>query len=73
MSEPPLAAHSITLSEQINQNFFMHKGYEVFANLKSHDAVSLFDSYFLPQKTIASSITHQPCQISFIGKFLKLG
>lgn len=61
----------ITLTQQINHAFFSQKGYDPFANLKSHDGDAIFDSYLHQHKNIASGITHLNCQISFISKFAK--
>ncbi|MEY4719997.1 MAG: hypothetical protein RL563_2615 [Pseudomonadota bacterium] len=57
------------LSQQINQTYLNYKGYDAFNNLHSHDAHSLFDSYLHFNKDIASSLTSQNVQISFISKF----
>lgn len=61
----------MTLSEQIHQVFFSPKGYDPFTNLKSHDGDAFYDSYLRQHKNIASGITNQNCQISFVSKFAK--
>jgi hypothetical protein len=57
------------LSQQIHHSFFSAKGYDPFGNLKSHDGYAMHDSYFQYNKHIASAITHQNCQITFVSKF----
>ncbi len=59
----------ITLHQQINHAFLSPKGYEGFANIKSHDGHGVYDSYVTPNKSIASGITHMNFQVSFISKF----
>jgi len=62
---------NMMLSQQIQQAYLAPKGYDAFSNLHSHDARSLYDSYLHPNKNIASCLTHQNIQISFIAKFSK--
>lgn len=62
---------SITLSQQINHAFLSLKGYDGFANIQSHDGNAFYDSYVHHNKTIASGITQQNVQITFIGKYSK--
>ena len=64
-------ANPMMLSQQLNQTYFSYKGYDPFNNLHSHDAHSLFDSYLHLNKNIASCLTHQNIQISFISKFMR--
>lgn len=61
----------IKLSEQLPHVFLYSKGYEAIANIASHDATNLYSSYLTYQKNIASSITQQQTQITFIQKFIK--
>jgi hypothetical protein len=63
--------NQMTLSQQLSHAFFSSKGYDPFANLKSHDGEAIFDSYLRQHKNIASGITHLNCQVSFISKYTK--
>lgn len=63
--------NTITLSQQINHAFLSLKGYDGFANIHSHDGNAFYDSYVQPNKIIASGITHQNVQVTFIGKYSK--
>lgn len=71
MKIPLNTQNHVTLSQQINHSFFVTKGCDSFENLHSHDCYSIYDSYLSQHKSIASSITHQNCSVSFVSKFTK--
>ncbi|PPD33821.1 MAG: hypothetical protein CTY19_06580 [Methylomonas sp.] len=63
--------NQLTLSQQLHHAFFSPKGYDPFENLKSHDGDAIYESYLRCNKAIASGITLQNSQISFVSKFNK--
>lgn len=66
-----LIKHHMTLSQQINHVFLAPKGYDGYGNIQSHDGRGIYDSYIRHSKGIASGITQQNFQVSFISKFDK--
>ncbi|MGZ0078829.1 hypothetical protein [Methylomonas sp. YC3] len=64
--------NQLTLSQQLCHSFFSQKGYDPFINFHSHDGCAMYDSYLRHQRSFASGITGQNCQISFVSKFTKL-
>ncbi|WP_020485152.1 hypothetical protein [Methylomonas sp. MK1] len=64
----PLKKH-MTLTQQINHTFLAPKGYEGYLNMQSHDGQGIYDSYIRHSKHIASGITQQNFQVSFVSKF----
>ena len=61
--------HSMTVSQQINHAFFAPKGYDGYGNMQSHGGQGIYDSYIRHSKGIASGITQQNFQVSFVSKF----
>lgn len=59
----------MTLPQQINHAFLAPKGYDGFRNMQSHDGQGVYDSYIRYSKNIASGITQQNFQVSFVSKF----
>lgn len=59
----------MTLTQQINHAFLAPKGYDGFHNIQSHDGQGVYDSYIRHSKSIASGITLQNFQVSFVSKF----
>jgi hypothetical protein len=59
----------MTLTQQINHAFLAPKGYDGFRNMQSHDGQGFYDSYVRHSKCIASCITQQNFQVSFVSKF----
>ncbi|PPD35002.1 MAG: hypothetical protein CTY19_02535 [Methylomonas sp.] len=70
MSEQTIKNH-ITLSQQINHVFLAPKSFDGFRNMQSHDGQGIYDSYIRHSKCIASGITQQNVQVSFVSKFDK--
>lgn len=62
----------LTLTQQINHAFLAPKGYDGFRNMQSHDGQGVYDSYIRQSKSIASGITQQNFQVSFVSKFNKV-
>lgn len=61
--------HHITLTQQINHAFLAPKGYDGYGNMQSHDGRGIYDSYIRHSKGIASGITQQNFQVSFVSKY----
>ncbi len=59
----------MTLSQLFNHAFLAPKGYDGFRNMQSHDGQGVYDSYIRHSKCIASGITQQNFQVSFVSKF----
>ena len=59
----------MTLSQQINHTFLAPKGYDGYGNIQSHGGQGIYDSYIRHSKGIASGITQQNFQVSFVSKF----
>ena len=59
----------MTLSQLFNHAFLAPKGYDGFRNMQSHDGQGIYDSYIRHSKCIASGITQQNFQVSFVSKF----
>jgi hypothetical protein len=68
MSKQSIKNH-MTLTQQINHAFLAPKGYDGYRNLQSHDGQGIYDSYIRHSRSIASGITHQNFQVSFVSKF----
>ena len=68
MSKQSIDNH-MTLTQQINHAFLAPKGYDGFRNMQSHDGQGIYDSYIRHSKNIASGITQQNFQVSFVSKF----
>lgn len=61
--------HHMTVTQQINLAFLAPKGYDGYRNMQSHDGQGFYDSYIRHSKGIASGITQQNFQVSFVSKF----
>ncbi|AMK77090.1 hypothetical protein A1342_20970 [Methylomonas methanica] len=59
----------MTVTQQINHAFLASKGYDGYRNMLSHDGQGVYDSYIRHSKSIASGITQQNFQVSFVSKF----
>lgn len=59
----------MTLTQQINHFFLAPKGYDGYRNMQSHDGQGIYDSYIRHSKCIASGITQQNFQVSFVSRF----
>ncbi|WP_445369543.1 hypothetical protein ACH5Y9_10300 [Methylomonas sp. BW4-1] len=59
----------MTLTQQINHAFLAPKGYDGYRNMQSHGGQGVYDSYIRHSKCIASGITQQNFQVSFVSKF----
>jgi hypothetical protein len=59
----------MTLTQQINHAFLAPKGYDGYRNMQSHGGQGIYDSYIRHSKCIASGITQQNFQVSFVSKF----
>ena len=59
----------MTLTQQINHAFLAPKGYDGYRNMQSHGGQGIYDSYIRYSKCIASGITQQNFQVSFVSKF----
>ena len=59
----------MTVTQQINHAFLAPKGYDGYRNMQSHGGQGIYDSYIRHSKCIASGITQQNFQVSFVSKF----
>lgn len=64
-----LSKNHITLTQQINHAFLAPKGYDGYGNMQSHDGQGVYDSYIRHSKGLATGITLQNFQVSFVSKF----
>ena len=68
MTKQSIKPH-MTLAQQINHAFLAPKGYDGYRNMQSHGGQGIYDSYIRHSKCIASGITQQNFQVSFVSKF----